>query len=63
MTRKERLVREATEEILSEVHHLSEDEKRVRKILRKLYDDGYDDGDRACKRILDSFYYASDTRR
>lgn len=56
MTRKERLVREATTEILSEVYHLQEDEKRVRKILRKLYDDGYDDGDRACKRILDRIY-------
>ena len=43
MTRKERLVRKATEEILSEVYHLSEDEKRVRKILRQLYDDAFND--------------------
>lgn len=43
MTRKERLVREATTEILSEVYHLQEDEKRVRKILRKLYDDAFND--------------------
>ena len=57
MTRKERLVREATTEILSEVYHLAEDEKRVRKILRKLYDDGYDSGERACARVFDSFQY------
>lgn len=58
MTRKERLVREATTEILSEVYHLQEDEKRVRKILRKLYDDGYGDGERACARVFDSFQYS-----
>lgn len=58
MTRKERLVREATTEILSEVYHLQEDEKRVRKILRKLYDDGYDDGERAAGRVFDSFHYS-----
>lgn len=66
MTRKERLVREATKEVLTKLlfdqevdpEEYIEIEKEVRKILRKLYDDAYDDGERTCRRILDGYYYA-----